>query len=102
MSFINIQRFLAGYTWWQVLLQLLLIGVMVYWTLRFLRGTRGARLLQGIAFVLVVLYLIVKIVAKGLHLEAIEYLYRLFLGVASVAVIAFGQVEPHIPVRPCE
>src|SRR5439155_16652232 len=79
--------------WWQVLLQLLLIGVMVYWTLRFLRGTRGARLLQGIAFVLVVLYLIVKIVAKGLHLEAIEYLYRLFLGVASVAVIVVFQPE---------
>jgi diadenylate cyclase len=93
LSFINIQRFLAGYALWQVLLQLLLIGVVVYWTLRFLRGTRGARLLQGIAFVIVVLYLIVKFVAKGLGLEAIEYLYRLFLGVASVGVIVVFQPE---------
>jgi diadenylate cyclase len=88
-----IQRFLAGYSWWQVALQLILIGAVVYWTLRFLRGTRGARLLKGIAFVLVALYLLVTIVAKKLHLEAIEYLYRTFLGVASVAVIVEFQPE---------
>ncbi len=88
-----LQRFLAGYSWWQVALQLLLIGTAVYWTLRFLRGTRGARLLKGIAFVLVALYLLVTIVAKKLHLEAIEFLYRTFLGVASVAVIVVFQPE---------
>jgi diadenylate cyclase len=92
-SWNNIWRFLAGYTWWQVALQLLLIGAVVYWTLRFLRGTRGARILKGIAFVLVFLYLIVKIAASKLGLGAIVYLYGLFLQVAALATIVVFQPE---------
>jgi diadenylate cyclase len=92
-SFNNVWRFLAGYSWWQVALQLLLIGAVVFWILRFLRGTRGARLLKGIAFVLIFLYLIVKIVADRLGLGAIVYLYGLFLQVAAVATIVVFQPE---------
>ena len=51
------------YEWWQLLIEWFLIGFVVYWVIRFLRGTRGARLLKGIGVVLIVLYLIVKIVA---------------------------------------
>src|SRR2546426_473083 len=43
----------------QVTIELLLIGLFVHWVLRFLRGTRGARLLKGIAFVLISLFLII-------------------------------------------
>jgi diadenylate cyclase len=92
-SFNNVWRFLAGYSWWQVALQLLLIGAVVFWVLRFLRGTRGARLLKGIAFVLIFLYLIVKIVADRLGLGAIVYLYGMFLQVAAVATIVVFQPE---------
>jgi len=35
---------LRAYAWWQVGIELLLIGMVVFWVVRFLRGTRGARL----------------------------------------------------------
>ena len=70
-DFFNINAFFRGisnYAWWQIALELLLIGLVVYWVVRFLRGTRGARMLRGIAFVLISLYLIVGLLAEQLGL----------------------------------
>src|SRR5438105_3209143 len=89
----NLRRFLVGYPPWRVAIELLLIGIVVWWVVRFLRGTRGARLLKGIAVVLVVLYLIVSIVAARLELYRIVYLYDLFLKGASIAVLIVFQPE---------
>ena len=92
----NISGFLrsvATYNWWQVAIEMLLIGLVVYWVLRFLRGTRGARMLKGIASVLIVLYLIISLVAEEFRLEQIEFLYGRFLQVAAVAVIVVFQPE---------
>src|SRR2546423_14333491 len=89
----NIFRWFLPYHWWQVALQLLLIGAVVYCVIRFLRGTRGARLLKGIAVILILLYLIVRLIASQLGLGAIVYLYGLFLQAASVAVIVVFQPE---------
>ena len=49
----NLKRFLAAYPLWLTLVEMLLIGAVVWWVVRFLRGTRGARLLKGIAVVLI-------------------------------------------------
>jgi diadenylate cyclase len=73
--------------------EMLLIGLVVYWVLRFLRGTRGARMLKGIASVLIVLYLIIQLVASTFGLDRIKFLYGIFLQVASVAVIVVFQPE---------
>jgi diadenylate cyclase len=89
----NFRRFLAGYPLWQVAIELLLIGVVVWWVVRFLRGTRGARLLRGIIFVLIFLYLIVRIVASQLHLDRIVYLYGVFVQFASFAILIVFQPE---------
>src|SRR6478735_7359707 len=86
-------RSLHAYQWWQVTIELLLIGLVVYWVFRFLRGTRGARMLKGIAFVLIALYLIISLVAKTVGLERIEFLYGQFLQFASIAVIVVFQPE---------
>jgi diadenylate cyclase len=88
-----LRRFLAGYALWRVAIELLLIGAVVWWVLRFLRGTRGARLLRGIAFVLILLYLIVRIVASRMGLDRIVFLYGLFLQYASFAVVLVFQPE---------
>ena len=79
-----------SYPWWQVAIEWLLIGLVVYWVVRFLRGTRGARLLKGIAFVLISLYLIIRLGAYRFGLERIDFLYRQFLGFASIAIIVVG------------
>ena len=95
-DFLNLSSFLRSlraYQWWQVAIELLLIGLVVYWVVRFLRGTRGARMLKGIAFVLISLYLIIRLVADQFGLQRIYFLYGQFLQFASIAVIVVFQPE---------
>jgi len=47
---------LSRYPAWQVLIELALIWIVVYLVFRFLRGTRGARVLKGVALLLVTGY----------------------------------------------
>jgi diadenylate cyclase len=77
----------------QIALEMLMIGVVVFWTVRFLRGTRGARLLKGIAVVLISLYIIVRLLGSNFGLQRIEFLYRQFLYLASLAIIVVFQPE---------
>lgn len=93
LNLTNIQRFFRGYPWWQVTIELLLIGIVVYAVIQFLRGTRGARLLKGIAFVLISLYLVVYLAAEQFQLERIRFLYEKFLYFASLAVVVVFQPE---------
>jgi diadenylate cyclase len=95
-DFFNLPSFLrslSAYPWWQIALELLIIGGVVYWVMRFLRGTRGARLLRGIALVLIVLYVVIRFLATTLGLDRIDFLYGKFLGIASIAVIVVFQPE---------
>jgi diadenylate cyclase len=79
--------------WWQVLIELLLIWLFVYSVVRFVRGTRGARLLKGVGVLLVVAYLIVGIIGATLNLKRVEFLYGRFLFFASVALVVVFQPE---------
>lgn len=79
--------------WWQITIELLLIGLVVFWTIRFLRGTRGARLLKGIAVVLISLYIIVNLLGQEFDLKRIEFLYREFLYFAAFAITVVFQPE---------
>src|SRR3982751_2541097 len=93
LNFSNFLRAVASYQWWVVAIELLLIGLVVYWVLRFLRGTRGARMLKGIASVLIVLFLIISLFAETFRLTHIRFLYGQFLQFASIAVIVVFQPE---------
>jgi diadenylate cyclase len=83
----------AGYDWWVVAIELFLIGLVIYWAVDFLEGTRGERLFRGILFILIagVLSLsILRLVVERIKLERLEYLYSGFLiGVLVIAVAAF-------------
>jgi diadenylate cyclase len=79
----------TSYAWWQIAIQLLLIGAVIFWAVRFLQGTRGARMLKGIGIVLVTVYLIGHLVARKFGLGQIDYLYGnflVFVGFASIVV----------------
>lgn len=78
---------------WNVVIELGLIGLFVYSIIRFLRGTRGLRLLKGVGVLLVVLYLIVRIFGSAMNLDRIEFLYSKFLLVASLALAVVFQPE---------
>ena len=93
ISFESFWRSVRAYPPLQVITELILIGAVVYWIIRFLRGTRGARMLKGVAFVLISLYLIVRLVGTQFGLNRIEFLYRQFLIFASLATVVVFQPE---------
>jgi diadenylate cyclase len=93
ISFKSFWTAVRAYNLGQVLIELILIGAVVWWVIRFLRGTRGARMLKGVAFVLISLYLIVRLVGTQFGLNRIEFLYRQFLIFASVATVVVFQPE---------
>lgn len=76
--------------WWKVGIELFLIGLVVYWVVDFLEGTRGERLFRGVIFILVAGVLILNLVVERLEFVRLQYLYKGFLiGVLIVAVAAF-------------
>src|SRR5712672_2347138 len=95
-DFFNLGNFwhaIRVYGWWQVAIELLIIGLFVYSIMRFLRGTRGERMIKGTGFLLVVLYLIVRLIGSELKLERINFLYGKFLFFASFAAVVVFQPE---------
>ena len=81
---------LAGYHWWVVAIELFLIGLIVYWAVDFLEGTRGERLFRGVIFILIAGVLILNLLVERFRFTRLEYLYKGFLiGVLIIAVAAF-------------
>jgi diadenylate cyclase len=76
-----------------VAVELLLIGLVVWWVVRFLRGTRGARLIKGVAVLLVGVYVVIRLLPKELGWDRIEHLYGKFLLFAFVAAVVAFQPE---------
>jgi diadenylate cyclase len=76
--------------WWIVGIELILIGLVVYWIVDFLEGTRGERLFRGVILILVIGLLILNLVVEQFDFPRIRYLYKGFLiGVLIIAVAAF-------------
>jgi diadenylate cyclase len=78
---------------WRVAIELVVIALAVLFVVRFLRGTRGARMLRGIAVVLVTLYVLLQLVAGHFELYRISFLYSKFLTFAFYAIIVVFQPE---------
>lgn len=85
----------ATYDLAEVAVEMVLIGIVVWWAVRFLRGTRGASLLKGAAVVLATVYLGIRLLPKDptRGWERIEYLYGKFLLFIFVAVMVAFQPE---------
>jgi len=75
---------------WVALIELLLIGSVVYTILRFLQGTRGVRLVRAVMTILAVSFAMVWLIAERFEFERINVLYPYFiLGVFLVSLVAF-------------
>lgn len=84
----------ARYEWWVVTIELILIGLVVYWVIDFLEGTRGERLFRSVIFILVAGVIILNLVSERLKFERLEYLYNGFL--IFVLIIAVTAFQPEI------
>ncbi|UCF43497.1 MAG: diadenylate cyclase CdaA [Planctomycetota bacterium] len=85
---------LAIYNWWVVVIELFLIGLVVYWAVDFLEGTRGERLFRGVIFILIAGVLILNLVVERFGFERLQYLYKGFL--VAVLIIAVAGFQPEI------
>jgi len=93
-TLIDYLRRVAGYDWWVVGIELLLIGVVVYWAVDFLEGTRGERLFRGVIFLLFAGVLTLNLISEMYRFERLEYLYKGFL--IAVLIIAVAAFQPEI------
>ncbi len=93
-TLIDYFRRVASYDWWVVAIELLLIGIVVYWAVDFLEGTRGERLFRGIIYILIAGVLILNLVSERYRFERLEYLYKGFL--VAVLIIAVAAFQPEI------
>ncbi|MDY7010205.1 MAG: diadenylate cyclase [Planctomycetota bacterium] len=84
---------LATYDLMVVIVEMLLIGLVVWWAVRFLRGTRGESLVKGVVVILVAVYLCILLLPKDRGWDRIEFLYGKFLLFAFVAVVVAFQPE---------
>ncbi|MEQ9453222.1 MAG: diadenylate cyclase CdaA [Phycisphaeraceae bacterium] len=86
----NLLRRIVGYLETepvQVVIELLVIAFVVTMILRFLRGTRGARVVKGLALVLVVGTVLIQLLAGDENLSRLKLLYDSFLTLVSVMLV---------------
>ncbi len=85
-----LHRVVENNSLWIVLIELFLIGLIIYWIVDFLEGTRGERLFRGVLFILVAGVLVLNLIVQRLPFDRLQYLYKFFLvGILIVTVAAF-------------
>ena len=83
---------LGSYSWWEVLIEFIIIWLVVYAVLRFVQGTRAARALKGLLFILIVGTLFVRFLGDDFF-SRIAYLYDRMLAVIAIALVVIFQPE---------
>ncbi|MEX0655721.1 MAG: diadenylate cyclase CdaA [Phycisphaeraceae bacterium] len=89
-------RRIQGYLWTEpleVFIEVAVIWVVVYVILRFLRGTRGARVIKGMAVVLIIGTLTIQVLGRQNAFERLNFLYTNFLAFASLMLVIVFQPE---------
>jgi len=76
-----------------IVIELLIIGLVVYTILRFLEGTPGAGLLKGMGLLAVIGFLVVDVLATRFDWARIGVLYRYFITAAFLTALVVFQPE---------
>ncbi|MFI4873520.1 MAG: diadenylate cyclase CdaA [Phycisphaerales bacterium JB058] len=83
---------IGTYPWWEVLIEVAIIWLVVYFVFRFVQGTRAAGALKGILVLFVVVTLIARILS-GDAFGRLAFLYDRLLGVVAIALVVIFQPE---------
>ena len=86
------QRILS-YPPWEVGVELLLIGLVVWATLRFVSGTRAAGALKGLLVIVVLTTITARIIGGGEVFQRLAFLYDRFLAIVAIALVVIFQPE---------
>jgi diadenylate cyclase len=76
-----------------VLVELAVIWIVVYVILRFLRGTRGARVIKGLAVILIAATLVIQVLGGEQTFERLHFLYTNLLAFVSLMLVVVFQPE---------
>ena len=91
---IQITTRLQGYNPYGVLVELVVIWLGVYMIWRFLRGTRGARVLKGVGLIVMVSLLLIAVLGTDrIGFERLRWLLENFIGIAALAMVIVFQPE---------
>ncbi len=84
---------IGSYSPLEVVLELALIGIVIWAVVRFVQGTRAAGALKGLLLIFIAATLIVRVFGAGDAFARVSYLYELFIALAAVALIVIFQPE---------
>lgn len=84
---------LAAYNPVEVAIELLLIGVVVYAIVRFVRGTRAAGALKALFFILIIATLVARVAGGGETFRRLAFLYDRFLALVTIGLLVIFQPE---------
>ncbi|MFC1676113.1 diadenylate cyclase CdaA [Planctomycetota bacterium] len=85
---------IAMYDWWRIAIELIMIGMVVFWAVNFLEGTRGERLFRGVIFILIAGMLILNLLVDKFQFPRLQFLYGGFL--IFVLIVAVAAFQPEI------
>lgn len=77
----------------QVFIELAIIWIVVYAIFRFLRGTRGARVIKGVAVLIIIATLLIQVLGRQNAFERLNFLYSNFVAIASLMLVIVFQPE---------
>lgn len=83
---------LGSYSWWEVAIEIIVIWIVVFAVFRFVQGTRAARALKGLLFILIVGTLFVRFLGDDVFAR-MAYLYDRMLAVIAIALVVIFQPE---------
>ncbi|MEL7473154.1 MAG: diadenylate cyclase CdaA [Planctomycetota bacterium] len=89
----DLLRRVASYSPAEVLVELAVIGLVVFLIVRFVEGTRAAGALKGLLVVLVVATVSVRILGGGAAFQRLTLLYDRFLAVIAIGLVVIFQPE---------
>lgn len=93
INYLNTLWYSRAYNPGTILIEMLMIGLVIYLVLRFLQGTRGARLLQGLVSLLVIGLLVIRVLADQWGLERVQVLMQPFIWIVLLTTLVVFQPE---------
>jgi diadenylate cyclase len=92
--FSNFYHIIRSYEIHEVILEMAVIWIGVYFVFRFLRGTRGAGVIKGVAVLLIVLTLMIRVFGQATDaFGQLNFIYERFLGLLAIVLIVVFQPE---------
>ena len=78
---------------WKPALEIVIIALFIYSIIRFLQGTRGAGVLRGLTFFIVILVVVIFLIAWSLELSTLIWILRNLIPVGLLSIFIIFQPE---------